>query len=165
MTMKTTLLTLFSCFAILSANAQVTYVKPTLKNNGKPVPVSPQFNRTHTVFQNPPCYIYKKNNLEIMECPGIQFAPEDQNIITRNTESTYLGYYPKPESTKPATEDCFANDIPELQEAGKRIPVTPSFDRPYTVIYNPPCYMYRKNTVVVMECPGIQFGPEDAAKK
>jgi hypothetical protein len=52
------------------------------------------------------------------------------------------------------------NDHPKLK-TGEVIPLTPAFNEPYTVTSEPACFMYKRPSgVVVMECPGVVFGPE-----
>ncbi len=53
-------------------------------------------------------------------------------------------------------------DHPILKE-NVRIPVTPAFDGPYTVVSDTPCYMYIRHGLYVLDCPGIYFPPEKTA--
>ncbi|MCD6011575.1 MAG: hypothetical protein K0Q79_1437 [Flavipsychrobacter sp.] len=49
------------------------------------------------------------------------------------------------------------NDHPKLK-AGQRIPLTPAFNQPFTVVKEPACYLYKTpKGLEVMECPGILF--------
>jgi len=52
------------------------------------------------------------------------------------------------------------NTTPELKNNGKEVFVRPNFDRPFKVLFNPPCIEYKRHGVVVMECPGIMMAPE-----
>jgi hypothetical protein len=49
------------------------------------------------------------------------------------------------------------NDHPKLK-VGQRIPLTPVFNQPFTVVSEPACYLYKRPSgLEVMECPGILF--------
>ena len=52
------------------------------------------------------------------------------------------------------------NKTPELKNNGKEVFVRPTFDRPFRVLFNPPCIEYKRHGVVTMECPGIMMAPE-----
>jgi hypothetical protein len=55
------------------------------------------------------------------------------------------------------------NDKPPLKNDGKRIPVSPAFSEPYTVVSDPACYMYKtQKGLPVLECPGVLFTSSDA---
>lgn len=57
-------------------------------------------------------------------------------------------------------QNTIDNKTPNLKNNGKAVFVRPTFDRPYRVLFNPPCIEYKKHGVVVMECPGIMMAPE-----
>lgn len=49
------------------------------------------------------------------------------------------------------------NDHPKLK-TGQRIPVTPAFKEPFTVVEEPACYLYKSpRGIEVMDCPGVLF--------
>ena len=49
------------------------------------------------------------------------------------------------------------NDHPKLKK-GQRIPVTPAFSEPFTVVEEPACYLYKSpRGLEVMDCPGVLF--------
>jgi hypothetical protein len=50
---------------------------------------------------------------------------------------------------------------PELKNNGAAVFVRPNFDRPFKVLFNPPCMEYKRHGLVVMECPGIMMAPEN----
>ncbi len=56
-------------------------------------------------------------------------------------------------------------DIPPLENNGKIVLVTPVFDKPFTVVSDPACYMYKRHGVVVLECPGVVFTPEKIVRE
>lgn len=64
-----------------------------------------------------------------------------------------------------ATAACFAqntsdNTTLQLKNNGPKVFVRPNFDRPFRVLFNPPCVEYKRHGLVVMECPGILMAPE-----
>jgi hypothetical protein len=151
---------LLLCLMAIGSNAKTTH----LRDNGKKVAVTPHFDRPYTIVQDPPCYEYKRHGLMVMECPGILFTPEitekhtahentndeDEAVtgeISVHSERTYTGYAHT------------SYTMPELKNNGRHVAITPEFNRPYTVVQDPPCYLYKRHGRVVMECPGILFAP------
>jgi hypothetical protein len=52
------------------------------------------------------------------------------------------------------------NKTPELKNNGPEVFVRPHFDRPFKVLFDPPCIEYKRHGLVVLECPGIMMAPE-----
>jgi len=98
--MKTTLIIALLGLASFSGFAQTTMdgQKPVLKNNGPEVFVRPtNFTRPYKVLFDPPCVMYKKNNLVTMECPGILMAPENGEY-DKSMYTGYNGFAPVPQT-------------------------------------------------------------------
>ncbi len=165
--MKTIILISLLCLGALVSNAQTEFKYSTkdnvpLINNGPRVAVNPAFDVPYKVVSDTPCYMYKKNGLVVVDCPGIWFTPQpaenvqtvkyirSNNDINVQSQNTYMGYYPKidPQENMPANA----------------VPVYPKGD--YTPLTNqPPCYQYKtKKGLDVMECHGLWFPPENKNK-
>lgn len=162
-----TIISLLLCLLTICSFAKTKHPA----SNGKKVAVTPSFDRPYTVVQDPPCYEYKRHGLTVMECPGILFAPqgtgdehaahktnerdEDEDevdeAVTANIdihhERTYLGY------------SRASYSMPVVPGNGRHVAVSPDFTRPYTVVQDPPCYLYKRHGRVEMECPGVLFEP------
>lgn len=137
--MKTTLVILLLSFGSLSGYSQTIYGDPTVTQvyaNPNPMYATPN--------QTPSCYKYINNNHEIIKCPG---RNGELNI---SGEDVYMGNYP---TTKP--EDL----VPLLKNDGTKIWLRPAYDEAYTIVQDPPCYIYKRHNLPVMECPGIKFEP------
>lgn len=165
--MKATILISILGLASLVSQAQTqpqfeytTKDNPPLVNNGKAIPVAPAFDAPFKVVSDTPCYMYKKNGVVVVNCPGVWFPPEvndkSQNRQTRDdinenidiqTSGSYLGYYPQSRNI----------DVKVPENA------TPAYPSgAYTPLTNEaPCYTYKtKKGLEVMECHGLWFPPE-----
>jgi len=70
-----------------------------------------------------------------------------------------LGSYAQ--TTGSTTQTQSATEVgTTLKNNGPAVFVRPTFDRPYRVLFNPPCIEYKRHGVVVLECPGILMAPE-----
>ena len=116
----------------------------------------------------PPCYTYtSKYGTDIMECPFVTFFPKQESrVAADNTvhpaednmvngmnviaERSYTGEYPKSCKLDPHMP---ANAKPSWPESAYVSLVAPQCA---------PCYTYtNKNGLVIMECPGLIFLPEN----
>ncbi|MCW3121503.1 MAG: hypothetical protein JWQ38_995 [Flavipsychrobacter sp.] len=155
--MKTTILISLLCLGSLAGNAQTQFQystkdNPPLVNNGKRIPVNPAFDAPFKVVSDTPCYMYKKNGLVVVDCPGVWFTPqtvtnEDINV---QSQGTYMGNYPESKVEAPIP----ANAVP-VYPKGAYTPLTDGA----------PCYQYKtKKGLQVMECHGLWFPPESKSK-
>ena len=162
--MKTTIIISLLCIGSVSSFAQHQYTTkdvPPLVNNGPKVMVTPAFDGNYKVVTDEPCYMYKKHGLVVLECPGIWFEPETKQTdeptamnvntdgtITVQSSGSYTGNYPKTYNVN-------------FSVPAHATPVYPTGE--YTsLVPGAPCYQYTtKKGLVVMECPGAWFPPEN----
>ncbi len=118
-----------------------------------------------------PCYTYtRKSGLEVMECPGLWFPPEDANKETIDAwqQSAIVNY--------PTNEQIAAVEVRAAKSYTGNYPVCkrdPNMPKNAKLVYPKsayaptqnancaPCYEYtRKSGLKVMECPYALFPAE-----
>jgi hypothetical protein len=52
-----------------------------------------------------PCYMYRKNNIVVMECPGVFYDRDEKGVFEYSTDGTYLGYYPVSANSQPGIDN------------------------------------------------------------
>ena len=174
--MKTPIIISLICLASMNSFAQYKYTTndhPKLKI-GQVIPLTPAFNEPYTVTSEPACFMYKRpSGMEVMECPGIIFAPEQQvdaylgnparnsvspENIDVNNERVYTGNYPS--VNNPVVNNySIRYTVKNSKIPANAVPAYPT--TPYVQLQDPPCYKYTtRKGLKIMECNGAIFPPE-----
>jgi hypothetical protein len=62
--------------------------------------------------QPEPCYVYKKDNILVMQCPGVFYNEDGKGVFEYGSDGAYLGYYP-------VNNDSKGNCVNSTPQTGK----------------------------------------------
>src|ERR1700748_16388 len=56
-------------------------------------------------------------------------------------------------------------EMPQLDDNGQPVTVTPTFNAPCKMVADEPCTMYKKNGEVVLNCPTLRYEPQEICEQ